>query len=211
MVGAVAADTGTDTQPVSNVAVEVDTALEALVTCITDDTGVVDIAETHGVAAPLLLAADGHGVSLLPLVQVDVIPPVDVRIGDIVGISLVGIQLSVGILGGGGPLLDVGIGIDVSPAGVVTGLVEEVHVVDIVLHGVDYLERLAVSEVGIIGDGDLAVLAAVLSGHEDNTVSTPVTIDGAGCSVLQDGNGCDIGGVDRVDTLLDTVNEHERT
>ena len=97
------------------------------------------------------------------------------------------------------------------PAGVVTGLIEEVHVVDIVLHGVDHLERLAVGEVAVVLDADLAVLAAVLGGHKDNTVSTPVTVDGAGGSVLKDGDVGDVSGVDRVDALLDTVHEHEGT
>ena len=90
VVGAVAADAGSDAQPVGDVAVEVDTAVEALVASVTDDTGVVGVTEAHRVAAPLLLAVDGHGVGLLPLIEVDVIPPVDVRIGDIVGIGLVG-------------------------------------------------------------------------------------------------------------------------
>ena len=106
---------------------------------------------------------------------------------------------------------DVGIRIDVATTHVLTSLVEEVHVVNVAADGVDDLERLAVGEVGIVVDGDLSILAAVLRGHKDNTVSTPVTIDRARCSVLQDGNVSDIGRVHRVDSLLDTVHQHERS
>ena len=100
--------------------------------------------------------------------------------------------------------------VDGIPSHVEVHLVLDVHVLlgvqelGHLLHVLDAVET-------VVCDGVLAGLA-LLGGHEDNTVCTTGTVDGAGCSVLEDVDALDVGGVQRIDvTSGNAVDDVQRS
>ena len=63
----------------------------------------------------------------------------------------------------------------------------------------------------VVSDTDvLAVVLTTLRGDENGTVGTLITIEGHGCSILQDTDMVDLVGTDEAQIALHTVDENQR-
>ena len=83
------------------------------------------------------------------------------------------------------------------------------HVLDAV-HQLGHLGELGDALIDVereFGSADLTGLG----GDDDDTVTAAHTVDGRCGSVLEDGDGLDVGGVELAPAALDAVHEHERT
>ena len=204
-----APDSGTDLQPLCHLTGNVGAELELLGSGVGDDSRIVDVGHRDEIFGPSVGAVGRKVVLLVYSFLIDRVHPVGVRIGDIVRVA--GLGDSVRILGLLPPQVDHRLRERQDSVHILRRLVHKRHIIGIIGDHLELVGGLVDGHHSAVGDAYLTGgLASVLCGDEDDAVSSPVSVDGAGSRVLQHGHGLDVIRVHVGDRTLETIDYDKR-
>ena len=205
----VAPDSGTDLQPLCHLTGNVGAELELLGPGVGDDAWVVDVGHRDEIFCASVGAVGRKVVLLVYSFLIDRVHPVGVRIGDIVRVA--GLGDSVRILGLLSPQVDHRLRERKDSVHILRRLIHKRHIISVVGDHLELVRWLVDGHHSTVGDAHLACgLASVLCGDEHYTVRAPVSVDGAGSSVLQHGHGLDVIRVHVGDRSLEAIDDDKR-
>ena len=204
-----APDSGSDFQPLCHLTGNVGAELELLGSGVGDDSRVVDVGHGDEIFGSSVGAVGRKVVLLVYSFLIDGVHPVGVRIGDIVRVA--GLGDSVRILGLLPPQVDHRLRERQDSVHILRRLVHKRHIIGIIGDHLELVGGLVDGHHSAVGDAYLTGgLASVLCGDEDDAVSSPVSVDGAGSRVLQHGHGLDVIRVHVGDRTLETIDYDKR-